>query len=168
MLLSWPGGLSPARERHCRGQGNREPAPDVLVHGQHPPRKGRHPPWMFTPQACRTMKLDTLGFGDKAVTKLSSFILPRQTKPGELLLVLLGDHHSSQVDQDVSVGRRWHRVVAQSPGVKGCGGTPGGQGIFILGEQWEVAMYHPPLAGGFPQGGGKVPFLQSGAGSGTM
>lgn len=47
------------------------------------------------------MKLDTLGFGDKAGChrmELSSFILPRQTEPGELLLVQLGGCHSGQAD----------------------------------------------------------------------
>lgn len=116
------------------------------------------------------MKLATLGFGDKALhMELFSFILPRQTEPGELLLVQLGGATPARlVDQDVSVGRRQHRAAAQSAGVKGCGGSPGALGILILGEHWGAAMCHPPLASGFPRGGGKVPFLQSGAGSGAV
>lgn len=45
--------------------------------------------------------------------------------------------------------------------MKGCGGSPGGRGTLILGEHWEAAMCHPPLAAGSPQGGGKKRFFSN-------
>lgn len=111
------------------------------------------------------MKLDTLGFGDKAVTKLSTWSSCHssfQGKPGELLLVQLGGCHPSQAG---GPGRVCGQTPAPSLGVKGCGGSPGGRGTLILGEHWEAAMCHPPLASGFPQGGGKCLFSNQGLGA---
>lgn len=105
--LCWAGGLSPAGGGHCRGQGNREPAPEsirALAHGKgesifhgcsHPERLNR-------------MKLDTLGFGGS-----------RTSPHGALLL------HPSEAD------RAGRRTVAGRAGARQahglgcvCGRTP--------------------------------------------
>lgn len=130
-------------------QPERDRATGNQLHGQESSLQGRgrllH--GCSHPENLRVM-LDTLGFGDKAVPKLSArssphSSLPGQTEPGE---VLLGVHTAPAGPAGCWCSRMClrcrHRVVAQGLGVKGDKGL-----LFRLSPgKLPCAIHHWPVA----------------------
>lgn len=125
--------------------GQQGTAPGALLHGQGDTlqRRGGILHGCSHPAQLR-VKLDTLGFGDKEVTKLSARSSPHSSSQAELLVAT----PARLLVQDVSVGRCGHRAVAQSPGVEGRGGSKGDEGFlfWVSTGKLPCAIHHWPAA----------------------